>query len=268
MSESQQLEAIDTGHARTGRVSAAPGPLASFARFVVCGGGVGLVASAVVPTVASVMPWVVANALITVVSTLLCTELHSLITFRTGRRAGLRRHLQSAGSAAASYGVTTVAVLLLHAAQPTTGRLMEQAVYLSAAGLAGIGRFLVLRLLVFADRRARTEPTVNDVTAEGNWGELVGLPANGGQRPVAVRGVRNPAVDSVRTRPVCRRRAEVSPPALRRPRLERVRERAHRPVPAQTRHLPRRLPSGRGPAMASKGAPVSAGTAVPVAPFH
>ncbi|WP_367320537.1 GtrA family protein [Streptomyces sp. HUAS ZL42] len=153
MSESPHAEAIGTGGADGGRVPAPPGALASFARFVLCGGGVSLVASAAVPTVAEVLPWTVANALITVVSTLLCTELHSLITFRTGRRAGWRRHLQSAGSATASYAVTTAAVLVLHALQPTAGRLLEQAVYLGAAGLAGIGRFLVLRLLVFADDR-------------------------------------------------------------------------------------------------------------------
>jgi putative flippase GtrA len=156
MSESRHAEGI--GKAGEGCVPAPPGPLASFARFVLCGGGVSLAASAAVPTVAEVMPWTVANALITVVSTLLCTELHSLITFRTGRRAGWRRHLQSGGSATASYAVTTAAVLVLHALQPTADRLLEQAVYLGAAGLAGIGRFLVLRLFVFADRRDRTEP--------------------------------------------------------------------------------------------------------------
>ncbi|MCW8378685.1 hypothetical protein [Streptomyces justiciae] len=147
MSESRRIELVDVGGTR--EVHA--GAFASFVRFVVCGGGVGLLASAVVPTVAEVMPYALANALITVVSTLLCTELHALITFRTGRWAGLRRHVQSAGSAAASYAVTTVAVLLLHTLQPTAGRLLEQAVYLGAASLAGIGRFLVLRLVVFAD---------------------------------------------------------------------------------------------------------------------
>ncbi|MEV6167637.1 hypothetical protein AB0L99_05345 [Streptomyces sp. NPDC051954] len=131
----------------------APGPLASFVRFVVCGGGIGVLSSAAVPLVATVMPWALANALITVASTLLCTELHALFTFGTGRRAGLRRHLQSAGSATAAYAVTSAAILVLHTIQSSPTLLWEQTVYLTAAGLAGIGRFLVLRLFVFNTAR-------------------------------------------------------------------------------------------------------------------
>ncbi|KUO19680.1 GtrA family protein [Streptomyces dysideae] len=134
-----------------------PGPFASFIRFVVCGGGIGLLSSAAVPLLATTMPWAVANALITVASTLLCTELHALFTFGTGRRPGLREHLQSAGSATAAYLATTAAMLILHAVQQSPTVLWEQAVYLTASGLAGIGRFLVLRLFVFAaDHRPGT----------------------------------------------------------------------------------------------------------------
>jgi hypothetical protein len=141
----------------TRRAPSAPGPLAAFARFVLCGGGVGVASSAGVSWLAALMPWAVANALITVVSTLLCTEVHALFTFGTGGPAGWRRHLQSAGSATAAYAVTSAAVLLLEVVRPTAGALYEQAVYLGAAGLAGLGRFLVLRLCVFA---VRTGPTV------------------------------------------------------------------------------------------------------------
>ncbi|WP_155055675.1 GtrA domain-containing protein [Streptomyces blattellae] len=133
------------------------GPLASFARFVLCGGGVTVAASAVLPWAAELMPMAVANALITVVTTLLCTELHARITFRTGQRAGWRQHLESAGTATAAYAVTTTAMLVLDALQPSAGALWQQAVYLGASGLAGIGRFLLLRLVVFADRRKTTE---------------------------------------------------------------------------------------------------------------
>ena len=132
---------------------AAPGPLASFVRFVVCGGGVGVLSSFAVPLVAMTVPWAVANAVITVVSTLLCTELHALFTFGTGRRAGLRRHLQSSGSAVAAYAVTSAAMFLLHTVQSAPTMLTEQAVYLSASALAGTGRFLVLRLFVFTTAR-------------------------------------------------------------------------------------------------------------------
>ncbi|MGW0334118.1 GtrA family protein [Streptomyces sp. NPDC003011] len=137
-------------------------------RFVICGGGIGLLAGLAVPLLARTMPWAVANAVITVASTLLCTELHALFTFGTGRRAGWRRHLQSAGSATAAYVVTCAAVFLLHALQSSPSMLWQQAVYLSASGLAGIGRFLVLRLFVFTtgdrkqpathDRRTPREP--------------------------------------------------------------------------------------------------------------
>ncbi|SNX62359.1 hypothetical protein SAMN06272735_4132 [Streptomyces sp. TLI_55] len=130
------------------------GALASFVRFVVCGGGVGLLAGAAVPLLATLMPWAFANAVVTVASTLLCTELHALFTFGTGRRAGLRRHLQSAGSASVAYVVTCAAMLVLHAVAASPGLAWEQAVYLAASGLAGIGRFLVLRLCVFAGGRA------------------------------------------------------------------------------------------------------------------
>jgi putative flippase GtrA len=129
----------------------------SFARFVLLGGGVGLASSIAVPVVATLIPWAAANALITVASTLLGTELHARFTFGAGRRAGWHQHLQSAGSATAAYLVTSAAILLLHAVQPSAGIRWEQAVYLSASGLAGAGRFLVLRRYVFA-RNARPAP--------------------------------------------------------------------------------------------------------------
>lgn len=126
----------------------------SFARFVLLGGGVGLASSAAVPLVATLMPWVVANALVTVASTVLGTELHARFTFGTGRRAGWHQHVQSAGSATVAYLVTSAAVLVLHAVQPSAGMRWEQAVYLGASGVAGAGRFVVLRLYVFARGRA------------------------------------------------------------------------------------------------------------------
>ncbi|MEV5531652.1 hypothetical protein [Streptomyces prunicolor] len=129
-----------------------PGAFASFVRFAVCGGGVGVLSSAAVPVLAALMPWAAANALITVASTVLCTELHALFTFSTGRRPGLREHWQSAGSATAAYAATSAAILILHTVQSSPSMLTGQLVYLSASGLAGIGRFLVLRLFVFADR--------------------------------------------------------------------------------------------------------------------
>lgn len=136
--------------AREGTPVTKPTLTSAFIRFVAFGGGLGLASGLVVPLTATVMPWAVANALITVASTVLGTELHARFTFGTGRCVEWRQHLQSAGSATAAYLVTSSAILLLHAVQPTASTRREQVVYLAASGLAGIGRFLVLRLFVFA----------------------------------------------------------------------------------------------------------------------
>ncbi|WSQ06486.1 hypothetical protein OG604_01095 [Streptomyces sp. NBC_01231] len=134
---------------------AGPGPVASFLRFAVLGGGVGVLSSFAVSLLAVTMPWAVANAVVTVASTLLCTELHARFTFARGRGAGWREHWQSAGSATAAYLATSVAVWVLHLVQPSPGLLTQQLVYLGASGLAGTGRFLVLRCYVFAVHRGR-----------------------------------------------------------------------------------------------------------------
>jgi putative flippase GtrA len=136
--------------------SAGPGPLASFLKFVVLGGGIGVLCSFAVPLLAAALPWAVANAVITLASTLLCTELHARYTFAKGRSAHWREHWQSAGSAAAAYLATSIAVTALHLIQSSPGLLTEQIVYLSASGLAGTGRFLLLRLHTFAGRRSHS----------------------------------------------------------------------------------------------------------------
>ncbi|WP_107473103.1 GtrA family protein [Streptomyces sp. XY006] len=136
-----------------------PGALATFARFVLCGGAVGLASSFAVVALASWVPWIVANALVTTASTLLATELHARFTFGAGRHATWRQHTQSAGSAVAAYAVTCAAMLALHHLAPSPGAALEQAVYLSASALAGVARFAVLRLVVFARQQTRTEAT-------------------------------------------------------------------------------------------------------------
>jgi putative flippase GtrA len=125
-------------------------PFSSFVRFVACGGGVGVLSSGAVALLAALLPWALANAVVTVVSTVLATELHARFTFGAGRRAGRREHLQSAGSAAVAYGVTCAAMAVLHLVHTAPGVLVEQAVYLVASALAGVGRFVVLRVVVFA----------------------------------------------------------------------------------------------------------------------
>ncbi|WP_405442319.1 hypothetical protein OG373_33850 [Streptomyces avidinii] len=137
------------------RRQAAPGAFTAFARFALCGGGVGLASSFAVAALASWVPWVLANALITALSTLLATELHARFTFGAGGRATWHQHVQSAGSAVAAYGVTCVAMLLLQQLVAAPGAVLTQVVYLSASALAGVARFAVLRLVVFARGRAQ-----------------------------------------------------------------------------------------------------------------
>ena len=147
-----------------GRPQEAPGALAAFARFVLCGGGVGLASSVAVAALAAWLPWALANAVITVVSTLLATELHARFTFGAGGRATWRQHTQSAGSAAAAYAATCAAMLALHQLVAAPGAVLEQIVYLSASALAGVARFAVLRLVVFA--RGRTHPAATGRATE------------------------------------------------------------------------------------------------------
>ncbi|GGN95177.1 hypothetical protein GCM10011579_095440 [Streptomyces albiflavescens] len=130
-----------------------PGNTTAFARFVLCGGAVGLASSFAVAALASWIPWSLANALIAVVSTLLATELHARFTFGAGMRATRRQHAQAAGSAAAAYVGTCAAMFVLQQLVVEPGAVLEQVVYLSASALAGIARFAVLRLVVFARHR-------------------------------------------------------------------------------------------------------------------
>ncbi|MEV7739186.1 hypothetical protein AB0O75_45400 [Streptomyces sp. NPDC088921] len=147
---------METAHSQ---MKAAPPAFTAFARFVLFGGGVGIASSFAVAALASWMPWVLANALITVVATLLATELHARFTFGGGH-ATLRQHAQSAGSAAVAYAVTCVAMLVLQQMVAAPGAVLEQVVYLSASALAGVARFMVLRLVVFARNRSQVTPTV------------------------------------------------------------------------------------------------------------
>ncbi|MFJ8194127.1 hypothetical protein ACIQ8D_30860 [Streptomyces sp. NPDC096094] len=142
------------------RQPAAPGAFTSFARFVLCGGGVGLASSFAVAVLASWIPWMLANALITAGSTLLATELHARFTFGAAGHATWRQHAQSAGSAAAAYAVTCAAILVLHQLVAAPGAVLEQVVYLSACALAGVARFAVLRLVVFARECSQARATV------------------------------------------------------------------------------------------------------------
>lgn len=180
--------------------AAFPGPLAAFSRFVAVGGGTGVLSSLAVPLLAMLMPWLLSNALITIASTVLGTELHARYTFHTGRRAGWRRHWQSAGSAAAAYAATSVAVFTLHALQSSPSALTGQIVYLSASGLAGVGRFLTLRLFIFATGRdQRTKPA--NTTQTDNSPIAMPSSAHCQRRPRSAHDKAFPTTDRLRSWP-------------------------------------------------------------------
>ncbi|MQY15358.1 hypothetical protein SRB5_55370 [Streptomyces sp. RB5] len=132
--------------------------LASFARFVACGGSVGLASSGALILLSGPVPLAVANAIITVVSTVLASELHARLTFRSDRR-GWRMHTQSAGTAAVSWAFTTVAMYVLYMFRADPSVLTEQTVYLTASALAGVARFAALKLVVFRPATPVTRTT-------------------------------------------------------------------------------------------------------------
>ncbi|MEU1435621.1 hypothetical protein ABZ438_16160 [Streptomyces sp. NPDC005786] len=127
--------------------------LAAFVRFVICGGGVGVASSGVLVLLHDRIPLAVANAVVTVVSTVIATELHSRVSFRSDRR-GWGVHLQSGLTVAVSYAFTTGALLCLYAVRSEPSALVQQGVYLSASAIAGAGRFALLRVVVFGERKA------------------------------------------------------------------------------------------------------------------
>ena len=128
---------------------------AAFGRFAGLGSGLTLAASAALVLLSQWIPWTAANALTTVVSTVVATELHARVSFRHGR-PGLAGHLKSAGAMALGWLVTSASVGALAALRPDSGLVLRQTVYLSATALVGIGRYLVLRLAVFAEGTPRS----------------------------------------------------------------------------------------------------------------
>ncbi|MEV7729983.1 hypothetical protein AB0P15_35510 [Streptomyces sp. NPDC087917] len=192
------------------RQQAAPGAFTAFARFVLCGGGVGLASSFAVAALATRIPWGLANALITAASTLLTTELHARFAFGTGSRATWRQHGQSAGSAAVAYGVTCLAMVVLQQLVATPGAVLEQVVYLSASALAGVARFAVLRLVVFARNRSQAATTNTTATTHTNTS------VNATTSAVVTTITARPAVRTARPAltTVARAEAQAAPPVL------------------------------------------------------
>ncbi|CAG6391795.1 hypothetical protein NMG29_18705 [Streptomyces cocklensis] len=163
--------------------TARSGPVAAFVRFVICGGGVTLLASGVLLLIGHRVPFALANAVVTVASTVLATELHGRFTFGRGR-AGWSDHAASGLTVALSYAFTTGAMLAFDGLYPGGGVLLRQGVYLGASGLAGTARFLLLRHVVFATPGvARVPERLRRQAARmGNAGRRTAVPYTSGSR--------------------------------------------------------------------------------------
>ncbi|CAM5444148.1 MULTISPECIES: hypothetical protein [Streptomyces] len=135
---------------------------ASFVRFSGLGSAVTLAASAALALLSQWIPWMAANALTTIASTVAATELHARVSFGHGR-PGLAGHVKSAATIAVGWLVTSAALGALAALRPGAGLVLQQTVYLSATALVGTGRYLVLRLSVFAEQAPRPR------THDGAW---------------------------------------------------------------------------------------------------
>ncbi|WP_405588179.1 hypothetical protein [Streptomyces sp. NBC_01190] len=153
----------------------------AFIRFVLFGGGVTLLGSGALLLVGDRVPIAIANAVITVVTTVLATELHGRFTFRRGG-ASWSDHWASGLTVLMSYLFTTGALLAFDGLWPHSGALLRQGVYLAASGLAGFGRFLLLRLVVFARGNA-------DAQANGNSGAVKAGALNAGAHGAAAESV-------------------------------------------------------------------------------
>ncbi|WP_157574223.1 GtrA family protein [Nocardia jejuensis] len=133
--------------------------VAAFARFVVCGGSVTMLSATALILLDDLMPLALANALLTIAGTFVTTELNARFAFQSGPTSWTA-HLQAAATVLVAYLVTTGAMLGLADLDPNAGALTQQAVYLTASGLAGIARFLVLRAFVLVDTQSPNEPPI------------------------------------------------------------------------------------------------------------
>ncbi|UZJ25163.1 GtrA family protein [Rhodococcus antarcticus] len=91
-----------------------------------------------------------ANVAASVVATVLGTELHRRLTFRTGPRVGwAAAQWQSAGVAALGLVVTTAVLAAVELLVPGSTWWEEVLVVNATTGLIGVGRYVVLRRWVF-----------------------------------------------------------------------------------------------------------------------
>jgi putative flippase GtrA len=96
-----------------------------------------------------VLPPHLANLASMVVTTVVSTEWHRGWTFRSPN-SGLRTHLRAGLVTTVTYGMTSAGLLILTALRPEAEEVAQVAVLVVATTVAGLIRFAVLRLWVFA----------------------------------------------------------------------------------------------------------------------
>jgi putative flippase GtrA len=168
------------------------GAVASFMRFVACGGGVTVLSGTALLMLDNVMPLALANAVLAVAGTAITTELNARFAFRSGP-TGWTVHLQAASTVLVAYLFTTGAMLTLAGLEPNPDALVQQAAYLSASGLAGIGRFLVLRAFVLVLERPEPVEALVPVDPHGGGGRLLSVARGIHRRMLALVPTRMPA---------------------------------------------------------------------------
>jgi putative flippase GtrA len=97
------------------------------------------------------MPLLAANLVAMVLSTIVSTEWHRSWTFHSDRR-GVRTQLQAGLVTTVTYAMTSGALLALEKWSPDAGELATVAVIVAATTVAGLVRYVALRVWVFARR--------------------------------------------------------------------------------------------------------------------
>lgn len=150
---------MPTSEASAGTDDSAPGtrPVkraswASFARFVTVGGATTALTAGLFLALDEGLPIVAANLLSMVVGTIAANELHARWTFRSPKR-GLRMHTEAGFTTLITYTLSSGSLYALERLEPEASSLVKIGVQIGATAVAGIVRYVVLLVWVFAVHR-------------------------------------------------------------------------------------------------------------------
>jgi putative flippase GtrA len=135
------------------RTARLPELLRSLARFAVVGTSTTALYALLYLLAVEALPPHLANLVAMVISTVVSTEWHRRWTFRSPR-SGLRTHLRAGLVTTVTYAMTSAALVVLARVDPDAEEIVQVAALVAATTLAGLLRFAVLRLWVFASQQA------------------------------------------------------------------------------------------------------------------